>query len=84
MCCPTEIQVGIDRAFMSLYMDLNYNKSVDLLVETKDFPIVYQRQSRETMQVCVCACVAQYLASVCVCVHVYMRVCVCMCLLLNV
>ena len=39
---------------MSLYMDLNYNKSVDLFVQTKDFPIVYQRQSRETMQVLAC------------------------------
>ena len=74
VCCPTEIQVGIDRAFMSLYMGLHYNKSVDLLVETKDFPIVYQRQSRETLQVCVCvrACVR-----VCVCVCV--RACVCVC-----
>ena len=55
---PTEIQVGIDRAFMSLYMDLNYNRSVDLMVQTKDFPIVYQRQSRQTLQVCVCVCVS--------------------------
>ena len=77
--CPTEIQVGIDRAFMSLYMDLNYNKSVDLLVETKDFPIVYQRQSRETMQVCVCVCCSISCKCVCVraCVRACMRACVC-------
>ena len=84
VCCPTEIQVGIDRAFMSLYMDLNYNKSVDLLVETKDFPIVYQRQSRETMQVCVCVRVLLNILQVCVCACMCTCVCVCVCLLLNV
>ena len=79
VCCPTEIQVGIDRAFMSLYMDLNYNKSVDLLVETKDFPIVYQRQSRETMQVCVCVCCSISCSCVYVCACVCACVCVCVC-----